>query len=170
MERTQYFSIGFLKRPYANAGHIACVINEHIEDIIYDLKHVFIYLDGAYIPFFLESVTEKGDIILKFDDVENPESAVKLSNKPLYITENQFGKFDRNELSTKGDLVGYKVYDNGLFLNEIIATEVFPSQVMIRLEINGVEKLLPLVNEFIINIDNKTKEVFLNLPEGILEL
>ncbi len=169
-KRTQYFAVGFLKRPFANSGSLSMVMNDNLEELIYDLEHVFIFVDGSYLPYFIENVEEKVDCIIKFEEVDNPETATTLSNKKIYITEDQFGDYDPTEISMNGDLVDYKVFNQKEFVGLVKNVEIFPSQIMINVDVNGFDKLIPLVPTFIIDINNKKEEILLDLPEGILDL
>jgi 16S rRNA processing protein RimM len=170
MERTQYFSIGYVKKSFGNEGLVSIDVEDQAIDLLDELKHVFIYLDGAYIPFFIDHVDEKTGLVLKFDEVDSPEAAGKLSNKKIYITEDQFGKGGHSMLSINTELDGYTIYNDGKLLSEVIDVEEYPSQLMVKIKVNGEEKLIPLVEDFIEKIDNKKKLIYLRLPEGLLDL
>jgi len=45
-----------------------------------------------------------------------------------------------------------------------------PHQVLCRLEINRKEVLIPINGETLEKMDKKNKTVFVNLPDGLLEL
>jgi 16S rRNA processing protein RimM len=170
MQRTTYFNVGYIKKPFGNEGYIAIDLNDEALDMIDDFAHFFIYLDGAYIPFFIETYDEKSEIIIKFEEVDNPEQAAKLSNHKIYITEDQFGGGNPNAFSIHTELENYAIYNNGALIGKVDNVEEYPSQLMMYFSYKGNIKLIPLAEDFIEKIDNKKKELYLSLPEGLLDL
>jgi 16S rRNA processing protein RimM len=169
MDKPQYFSIGQIKKPFGNQGFLSIDLNEEAYEIIDSLKHIFIYLDGAYIPFFIESIDEKSDLIIKLEEVENPEHGSKITNHKIYVTQDQIGD-ESTLIELQTDMIDYKVYNYDNLLSTIKDLEAFPSQLMALIEYKGEDKMIPLVEEFIKTIDHKKKAIYLELPEGILEL
>jgi 16S rRNA processing protein RimM len=170
VKRKEYYPIGHLKKPFGNHGHVTLDVKEEFDEYLEEFEHVFLYLDGSYIPFFIEEIDEKTDLMIKLEEVNNPESASKLSGKKIYITQDQIDEDLSISLSKYGELLGFEVYDNKILLGKILEVEEYPSQIMIKVSFKGKEILLPLVDSMIVSIDNDAKQIRLDLPEGILEL
>jgi len=88
--------------------------------------------------------------------------------KEVWLEEKDFQKFAGK--SAPISLVGYKVVSGGSDLGEILEVIEQPHQVLCRLEINRKEVLIPINGETLEKMDKKNKTVFVNLPDGLLEL
>jgi 16S rRNA processing protein RimM len=68
-------------------------------------------------------------------------------------------------------IIGYRIFADGFgeigILNEIIE---MPGQTMLQTFYKDQEVLIPAVEEFVIEINNKQKQITLNLPAGFLDL
>jgi 16S rRNA processing protein RimM len=170
MERPIYFPIGHIRKPFGTNGSLSVNINEDIEELIFELPHFFVFKYGQYLPYFIDEVHDKGDIIVKLDIIDSPQLASLLSGKKIYVTQDQISEEITVSVSKFGDIEGYMVFNDDIELGEVEEVIEYPSQLMIKINYNNNEKLLPLVNEFLINIDQKKKIIVLHLPDGILEL
>jgi 16S rRNA processing protein RimM len=170
MERPIYYPIGQIRKPFGTNGLISVNINEDIEELIFDLPHFFVFMDGQYLPYFIDDIQDKGDIVVKLDIIDSPQLASQLSGKKIYVTQDQISEAMTVSVSKFGDIEGYMVYDDETALGKVEEVIEYPSQLMLKINYNNNEKLLPLVDEFLINIDQKKKIIVLHLPEGLLEL
>jgi 16S rRNA processing protein RimM len=67
--------------------------------------------------------------------------------------------------------VGYALVDIALGQIGILkALEELPNQIMLITRYKDKDVLIPAVEEFIIEIDDKKKLVLLDLPQGLLEI
>lgn len=170
MERPIYYPIGHIRKPFGTNGSVSVNINEDLEELIFDLPHFFVFVDGQYLPYFVDEVQDKGDIIVKLDIIDSPQTASQLSGKKIYVTQDQISEEMSVSVSKFGDIEGFMVYNDADALGEIEEVIEYPSQLMIKINYKGNEKLLPLVDEFLINIDQKKKIIVLHLPDGLLDL
>ena len=70
----------------------------------------------------------------------------------------------------QGNLEGYQVEADGIFIGTIISVEELPSQLLAHVKNENSIHLIPIVEDFIQNINTKSKIVYLTLPEGLLNL
>ncbi len=170
MQRPTYLPIGTIRKPFGTAGAVAVNINDDIEDIIFELEHFFVFIDGQYLPYFIEEIEEKGDLIVKLDIINSPQVATTLSGKKIFVTPDQVSEDMNMSVAKFGDITGYQLYNNDEAIGHIEDIIEYPSQLMIKITYLGKGKLLPLVDSFLVKIDDANKSVYLTLPEGILEL
>ena len=64
------------------------------------------------------------------------------------------------------DFIGWEVFDKGERIGAVTGIEPIPGNLCLYIG----EKLIPLHEDFIIEADPQKKELFLELPEGILSL
>jgi 16S rRNA processing protein RimM len=125
---------------------------------------------NSFIPWFVElsRANKKDEIVLVLEGVHARETAMPLLKKEIWLREE-----DHTHVADKKSshsLLGFTVIDNKKELGEILEIIEQPHQVLCRLDINGKEVLIPLHEESIEKIDRKHKKVFVNLPEGLLEI
>jgi 16S rRNA processing protein RimM len=138
--------------------------------LIYNIKHFFIFKDGQYLPYFIDEVLDKGDIVLKLDIITSPQQASMISGKNIYVSADQVSEDKIVSVAKFGDVKGYTVFNDDIELGIVEEIIEFPSQLMIKIQHNSKEKLLPMIDAFLINIDQKGKKIVLHLPDGILDL
>jgi 16S rRNA processing protein RimM len=133
-------------------------------------RFLFFMLEGKPVPFLLEEKKEKGgNLLLKFEDVNDEAEAKKLAGLRLYA-EVPAGERDESELSWD-ELTGYEVVDTTYgSLGPLLSVEEFPSQMLGRCSVNGKEVLFPLLEEFLESVDDEKKILRLHLPEGLLNI
>ena len=136
-----------------------------------NLKAIFTQeKDNAYFPWFIRSAKAKTatETFISIDGIDTPEAARKLLKKTVWLTQPDFDEYVSAASSIS--LVGFSVVADEKVLGEI--TEVFeqPHQLLCTIIIAGKEALIPLHEESLLHIDRATKQVFVNLPEGLLEL
>lgn len=136
-----------------------------------DLKAVFIEeKKSSFLPWFIESTKIKNDseIYLKLEGIDSREAAVKLQQKEIWLTEEDFKKFAAK--NAPASLLGYTIYNHKELLSEVLEVIEQPQQILCRLEINKKEVLIPIHESFLKKIDHKKKQVMMELPDGLLDI
>ncbi|MEZ4906978.1 MAG: hypothetical protein R2771_04910 [Saprospiraceae bacterium] len=164
-----YIQIGTILKPTKREGElIASLQNDYLYDAD-EIKAIFIEFNGNIVPFFIETLELDDSLAyIKFEEFNGPEDVKPYNGNNLYIREQDIKDYSPEE---KTDFTGFQIIDettkNKL---EIIELEEFPGQLMAKVTYNNKSILLPLIEEFIIEIDFDKKTINMNLPEGILDL
>jgi 16S rRNA processing protein RimM len=124
----------------------------------------------SFIPWFIEGVRIKSDeeIYLKFEGVDTREQALKLNQKQVWLTEEDFRKFSAK--SSPINLLGYMIVEGKKELGKIIEIIEQPHQVLCTISLNDKDVYIPLHEETIKKIDKKKQQVIVELPPGLLEI
>ena len=170
----KYITIGYTKKTYGSKGQVKVVIeNQFLEDFV-KTDFVFINLLGKPAPFFIETIEESSDLLLKLEEIDSPEDAKAIVSKDLFLREKDLTNppidIPESELEY-ADLIGFMLTDT--ILGEIgLIDEIqeFPQQEMAVVHYQGKEIFIPLHRNLIASIDESGKKITLNLPEGILDL
>ncbi len=168
---TEYFKIGKLVAAFGLKGELILQHNLGKKTSLKGLTAIFVEeRKSSFIPWFIETTKIKSeeDIYLKLQDVNTREAAIKLTQKEVWLTEEDFKKFAAK--SSPINLLGYDIIEGGEILGKILEVMEQPHQILCRIEINSKEALIPLHQDTLIKIDNKKKEVSVSLPEGLLEI
>ncbi len=166
----KYVKIGNILKPVGTRGEMKTDIpDEFLEDFI-NAQHVFLLINGSYIPYFIESVRETNQILVKFEEMDDPEEASTISLKDIFMEEKNVTSSEFTNQKDKEQLLDYTIISENDNIGTIIGVEIFPQQIMAVVQNNEKQFYLPLIDQFIVEIDDNAKTIYMNLPEGILDI
>lgn len=165
--------IGRLLKPHGVNGEITVLLSADVD--LESLKCIFINIDGLFVPFFLNSVRPKGaetDLVM-IDGVANEQEAASLCPSDMYALRSEV--IDSETADTDGvyanDLVGFNVVADGKLLGKITALDDTTENYLFIIEkADGSIVLVPVADEFIIDVDSDTQTISMELPEGLLDV
>ena len=133
------------------------------EDI--DLQEpVFIEMDGLPVPYFIESCTRRGNsrLLVHLTGVRSLEDADERAGKDVLA--------DYFEEQEEDSLVGWTVLDEkGEMVGKIVDYEDIPGNLCVWVDRPGRgEVLLPLHEDLMVEMNEKTAEIRLRIPDGLL--
>jgi 16S rRNA processing protein RimM len=135
------------------------------EDI--DLEEpVFIEFDGLPVPFYFESFTQRGvsRALVRLTGVHNLTDADELAGANVYAQDDLYE--DEEE-----DLTGWTVLDaDGRKAGTVSAHEDIPGNPCIYVDTGHGEVLLPLHEELVLSVDESSRTLQMEIPEGLLDL
>lgn len=124
----------------------------------------------SYIPFFLTSVKVSGDdeYVISFEDVTAIEEARKLIGRQVFVKEDLLSAQAQDSPLL---WIGFNLVDKEKGALGKIG-DVFQTghQWLAKLNYEGREVLIPLIDEFILDINIRNKFIRMDLPEGLLTL
>lgn len=165
------FYIGYITKTRGLKGELQLFF-EYDEPEKLDLSTVFIDLNGKLIPYFTASsklhTNQTG--YFYFEDIDTIEKAQKLVRKKIYLPNDKKPVRDPEEFfitDLKGFIAHDEVYGE---LGEIIEIHEYPQQYVAVVPHKFREILFPLNDDFIKEIDEEGGNVYLKLPEGLLDI
>lgn len=170
MERPIYIEIGKVMKPFGNQGQVLLGIDESFADLVPETGHVFMYIDGSYLPFFITSWEGDTDVLAKLEEVDNPEWASKLSGKTLYLNQDEIPEEMLDSPEAWGDLTGFTAYNEEELLGPICEILDYPAQKLLKIAHDKKEVLVPLVEDFIVSIDTKARKIVLKIHQELINL
>lgn len=171
IDKPEYYPIGNLRKPFGYSGLMQFSIDDaEIEDRFYDLQHIYLKVDGQFLPFFIKEFTEKGDVYLCLEEVEDLQQALKLSGSTIFITKDQIPENLLTKLENLSPMEGYLVYNDEIEIGNILSLTQMPTQVLAHIQYKNGEISIPLVAQFIGHIDHKCKKIYMKFPEELLSL
>ncbi len=171
---SSYVQIGKVGKAHGLTGTLKFIVDERYLEDFMETEAVFLEIKGKKVPFFMEEVREGNDMLVKLEEVDTPEAAQALSGTPVFMRAEDLLPEVARETSAELQYeryIGYTILDT--FLGEVGVIQdiiALPQQYMATLEVDGKEVLIPMHPHFIKKIDESTKVVLMELPEGILEL
>ncbi|MBD5214469.1 MAG: 16S rRNA processing protein RimM [Bacteroidales bacterium] len=172
--RTELTEIGSITKTHGINGELNVIIPVDVD--LESLSCAVIDIDGIFVPFFMTGVRQKGadGYLIKLDGVTTEEEAVEFRGKTLYAlsreVESEEGGDADNGLYAD-DLIGYKACSlDGLLQGEIIDLDTSTENILFIIERpEGNTCLVPVVDEFISDIDSDNKIVTFDLPDGLID-
>lgn len=168
---TNYVSIGKLVATFGYKGEMVLQHNLGKKTALKGLDTIFIEeRKNEFLPYFIEGVKVKSDdeLFIKLEGYDSKESARKLLQKQVWLTEEVF--HSHAEKSSPISLLGFHIIHEGKDLGEILEVIEQPHQLLCRIEMEGKEALIPVHQETLVKMDQKKKQVFVELPDGLLEI
>lgn len=163
------YKIGKLGKPHGIKGEISMQVDDDVFDRV-DAEFLILQLDGIMVPFFMEEYRFKSDetALVKFEDIDSQERARELTGTEVFFPRIMAEADDCDELSY-AQLVGFQVVNatDGKNVGEIAYVDEQTINIMFELT-DGT--LIPASEELIVEVDTDSKEVSLNIPDGILDL
>lgn len=125
---------------------------------------------GSFIPFFIEEIEmlNDEDILCKLEEINSREEAVTLNGKAVYTTIHHQVKAKKEDEWEA--LIGYEVMHNDIIIGKISALLNVSMNMLLQVERENKEILIPATEEFIMDIDPKKKVIRMQLPDGLLDL
>ena len=166
-----YFSIGKIAATHGLSGE---VVLQHALGKKTDLKGLqTIFIEekkDSFLPYFVESTSIKNamEVYIKLEGFNSKESARRLSQKEVWLLKADFDKYAAK--SSPISLLGYIMINAGEEIGEVIEVIEQPLQVLCKIIYRGNEALIPIHEESLEKIDKKKKQVYVNLPDGLLEI
>lgn len=167
--------IGIIAKPHGVNGEVVVRAEAGFsaDDLCYEF--LLVELDGGLVPFYVEEVRTKNseEVLIKFEFVNNQDDTRRLAGKDVYICR-EWLETEEGELEDvpTGMLIGYTAIDQThgeLGKIEDIDEQVGANPLFI-IDKNGEELLIPITDDFIVNVDDQNRTVTFNLPEGLVDM
>ena len=166
------FYLGKIVKKYSFKGELLVKLDTDQPEMYEDLDAVFIQLGRDFLPFFIEkSSLHKSDLLrVKFEDVETEEDADQLLKCELYLPLAALPKLEGNKFYYH-EIIGFTIEDasHGK-VGTVTGVNDTTSQPLFEVEREDVEILIPMNDEIIKKVDRDAKTIFIEAPEGLIDL
>jgi len=163
------FVVGKIAKPQGVKGEIKAEIITSFPEHFEHLSNIYIKQDG-FVKFEIEKTRlSKNFVFIKFREIKSRNDAENLRNKYLYIPDEELFPLDDDEFYHH-QLIGLKVYDqHNSYLGVVKDIETYPVNDILNIESeNKITYLIPVVKDFIKEVDVKSQKVTVQVVEGLL--
>lgn len=166
-----YLSIGKISATFGVKGEL--VLTHHLgEDATLEgVSAIFVEESlGKFIPYFVASIKERNEeeMLLTLEGFETPEKAKKFVKKKVWLREEDVKK--SASASAPISLLGFSMYEKKKLLGKVMEVIEQPTQLLLSIEINEKEVLVPINETTLERIDHKNQKIYVVLPEGLLDI
>ena len=131
-----------------------------------NLDSLFVNFNESYVPFQIIKVKshKKNNYRTQLQNVNSESEARRLLKKDIYIK--------KIENSDNADYIvdNFKVYNNKKYIGVVISTINKTGQSIMEVKIFDKVVLIPLVDQFIIKINDEELKIDMDLPEGLSDI
>jgi 16S rRNA processing protein RimM len=168
---SEYFKTGKLVATYGLKGELVFKHSLGKKTSLKGLEAIFIEAGkDNLLPYFIQQTRIKSDdeVWLKLEGIDTKEAARQLTPKEVWLEEADFKKLAAK--SAPISLLGFSLIHDGADLGPILEVIEQPHQVLCTIQYKGKEALIPINEAFLLKVDNKNRKVYVELPDGLLDI
>jgi 16S rRNA processing protein RimM len=172
MQKEDCFYLGKIVTKYSFKGELLAKLDTDQPELYEHLDAIFVQVRNNLIPFFVESSQlHKSDLLrVKFEDVDTEGDADALIKSELYLPLKFLPKLEGNKFYYH-EVIGFKITDKNFGeIGIITAINDSTAQALFEVDRNGIDILIPMNDEFIIEVNRKTQTITVETPPGLIEL
>ena len=171
MENQDCIYLGKILKPFSYKGELKIYIEDFYIDQIKELDSFLLKIQGSYIPFTIKAITKNKSNIFRIflDGIDSEDLAKKLTGIEIY-SENNLIKSENLKTNKNYIFIDFVIYNNNSIIGKVIDIIENKNQDLFVVVFNEKRILIPLVDEFVVKIDNDNKKILMNLPEGLTDL
>ncbi|MEG1617504.1 MAG: ribosome maturation factor RimM [Bacteroidales bacterium] len=171
IKREDLIKIGQFNKPHGLSGELSFTFTDDVFDRT-ECPYIVCPIDDIFVPFFIEEYRFRTSTtaLMKLVDVDSAEDGRMFTNVDVYFPKS----FVREEEAMQGGkdfFLNYRVEEkhHGT-LGTITEIDDATANVLFVIDHEGDTLLIPAVDEFVKEIDEKNKVIYMEIPEGLLSL
>ncbi|MDR1877975.1 MAG: ribosome maturation factor RimM [Bacteroidales bacterium] len=167
---SDYFYLGKITKKFGLKGELMVYLDTDEPEKYYAMESVYINVEGEPIPFLIDSikVKSKNQLIVLFQDMDNVSSSCYI-NSDLYLPLSMLPKLTGNRFYYH-EVLNFTVMDKN-HGNIGICSDVLDhsAQAVLQIEHPKGEILIPIVDDFIKDVDRENKIIRTEAPTDLIE-
>ncbi|MBK8052456.1 MAG: hypothetical protein IPK35_04050 [Saprospiraceae bacterium] len=167
---SKYTPIGKINKPLGTQGEMKIFIEDIFLSDLLESDHIFVKIKGSFVPYFIEDMRESNHLLIKIEEIDDPESTLALVNKEIFLKTSMIHSSAFSSINEKQGYEGYTILDKNERVGIVETIELMPQQVIAWVVVNQKRIAIPLAEGLIQDVDDLKKKIYMDLPEGILDL
>jgi 16S rRNA processing protein RimM len=164
--------IGQITKLHGIHGEVILVSENTFSNELKKTEWVFLIIDGLPVPFrILESTLRSEDTaVLKIEGYNTPEESEELIGHDIYIEQKRRKSADKAAVdvhSIKDYLVIDRIRGKVGKASEVID---YDGNLVLQVWHEDIEILIPVDESIILGVDDDKREIFIDAPDGLLDL
>jgi 16S rRNA processing protein RimM len=172
MRKKDCFYLGKIAKKFSFKGEVLLYLDTDQPELYENMESVFVDLGKNLVPFFIETAQlHKRDFLrVKFEDVDTEAEADEILGSEVYLPLSALTPLEGNQFYFH-EIIGFAVEDQRLGpIGEIVGVNDTTAQPLFEIEWNTRQILVPMIDDFIIEVNRAQKKIILNTPEGLVDL
>ncbi|MCS6820714.1 MAG: ribosome maturation factor RimM [Microscillaceae bacterium] len=171
MTKDECYELGYITKVHALKGEVVVFLDTDEPEGYAEMESVFLEIAGNLVPFFIEQINVQGNrAIVKFEEIDTIEKASELVNAKLWLPLNLLSELEEGQFYYH-QVIGYQVVDKEKGkLGKVSTIYANNMQDLLAMQYKGREVLIPLVSAIVQEANHEKQEIYVTLPEGLLEI
>jgi 16S rRNA processing protein RimM len=172
MLKEECFFLGTIVGKYSFKGEILAKLDTDSPNTYLNMESLLIETPQGLVPYFIDrSQLHKSSLLrVKFEGIDSENEAEALIKKDLFLPLNMLPPLEGNQFYYH-EITGFTAIDQmdkeiGIIKN---VNDSGPQPLFV-IDADDTEILIPVHDDFIKNLDRQNKKMYLNLPEGLLDI
>ncbi|MDR1876317.1 MAG: ribosome maturation factor RimM [Flavobacteriaceae bacterium] len=164
------YYLGTITRTHGLKGHLVVKLDTDKPEDYNNLELVFVDFNGIPVPFFIEEcqLLNKDSLRVKFKD--NPTDIQNIIGSDLYLPLNTLPKLEGKQFYYHEVIHFDLTDDKNRIIGKIIEINDAGAQALFSIQLNEKNIYIPIINDWIVEVNREKRTISMILPEGILDL
>ncbi len=171
MTKDDCFYLGRIAKTHGIKGEVTIRLDVDDPSAYHDMKYFLLEINKVLTPFFVEKLTCSGDkVFVKVQDINTVEAASALTGKEVFLPLELLPKLSGKQFyyhEVKGFLLIDEIHGELGPINDVIE---YPTQAIIQVFKDKKEILIPILDQVIQKVDRKTKKLYIQAPDGLIDM
>lgn len=172
MRKEDCFYLGKIAKKFSYKGEVLIYLDTDEPNLYETMESVFVELHNHLVPFFIEkSSLHKNDFLrVKFEDIDSEEAADEILGCSLYLPLSFLPKLEGAKFYFH-EVIGFQIEDQRLgIVGTIVSINDSTAQPLFEVLHDDKEIFIPMIDQFLLQIDRENNKVIMDLPEGLVEI
>jgi 16S rRNA processing protein RimM len=173
MNVSDCYYLGHVAKVFGYKGGLTLILDVDDPAAYKKMESVFILLEGKLVPFFIDSLSfrpNSREANVHLQGIDSEEKASPLCNKELYLPLTFLPKLKGNDFYFH-EVEGYEAIDKHTGAIGIVDRIIdLPGNPLFLIKTGHREILIPVRDEFIVKLDRENCQLFLDTPDGLLDI
>lgn len=171
MKKEDCYLLGKITRKHGLAGNVVLKLDTDQPSFYNKMEGIFLEINGLLVPFFIEKQQWSKDDTKIISFKNSTESMVEQSiGKNVYLPLSTLPVLTGKSFYYH-EVVGFRLFDeNNTFFGEIQTVNDQTAQHYFICDLEGKEIVIPIIKDWILDVNREEKTIKMQLPEGLLEV
>lgn len=172
MKKDDCYQVGKVTQPHGVKGEVKIWLDVDEPDYYADLDSVLLDVQGQLIPYFVQEIAIRDKkSIARFEGMKTWEDTQPIIGCDIYLPLTKLPQLKDDQYYFH-EIIGFDLIHHETKEKIGVIAAVFEGggQDLLSFDVNGKEVLAPINDEIIVRVDKPNKQLFVNLPDGLIEL
>jgi 16S rRNA processing protein RimM len=173
MQHDSCFQLGTFIKKVGTDGRLLLQLETDNPKAYTKTESIFVEINKRLVPFFVQSfrLQPSNTAHVLLEDIGNNEEAEMLIGSDVYLPLEQLPKLTGKKFYYH-EIIDYEVFDlvSNLSIGKITDVLENGASDLFQIIENGNEILIPIIDDFIEKIDREKSIIYMQLPEGLVEI
>ena len=172
MRKEDCFYLGRIVRKHSFKGEVVLKLDTDEPELYQEMESVFVNIGNNMIPFFIkDSLLQKGNQLrVNFENIQSEADADALLKAGVYLPLSMLPKLTGKKFYFH-EIIGFAAEDVAYgAIGTVTGVNDSSAQPLFEIEKEGMQILVPMIDDFIVKIDREQQKILLKTPAGLLDM